>query len=602
MSLQEADTGGYHRQEPPPDDGYTKSTTGQKEDPILVTNSSKESKNNNENEDTPRESPGSSSRVNGKLLYSEAASQSLPTLTPDDYKLKSKSFQDNLYKRTKYQVKTSTNIDSNNRWNKIFVLTTKSSFTLDDINLIQRNASIELKNTFESLKIHEIDTSLEIYRNPDNTSMTNKEEDIKKTNTTPFVYGDVVYWKVFIDPSFIENEEVSKTISNIFLNSSKSFSNISIEQYNAKSNKKFAMLKVTFPGQFRTHYIREAAQHAFAKYGKLVDQSTFYAELNFIKDFTMAKKPPTFHYILLELNSNSLPPPKDHVSFTKDDQIISTAFYTHVSLSEAYCTACSTIGHRANKCPLNSKCTNCHRKGHCYITCKSMEIDHKIDTFKTLPTDAQERFIHIRESKGKVPFYLRKDFDRENFVPETNPNTRDRKRSKAKADYPDIEKRYTQHSASNPSSKKEGLTNDNKQHKLISIHDNSMEEKNKENMETPTIKQLSDTKDNGPEYAKSDEYKENKGENSLSYIHTVNDANYYPTNHHYSGKSGDDNEDYLYDNDNNTNDAYNKAEYNNVNYMNDETDIIMETTQRDEEMQEDFIANSTEILRDINYD
>lgn len=63
--------------------------------------------------------------------------------------------------------------------------------------------------------------------------MANKEEDIDKTNTTPFVYGDVVYWKVFIDPSFIENEEVS--------------------------NKKFAMLKVTFPGQFRTHCIREAA-------------------------------------------------------------------------------------------------------------------------------------------------------------------------------------------------------------------------------------------------------------------------------------------------------------------------------------------------------
>ena len=51
------------------------------------------------------------------------------------------------------------------------------------------------------------------------------------------------------------------------------------------------MLKATFPGQFRTHYIREASQHAFAKYGKIVEQSTFYAELNCIKDFTMAKKP-----------------------------------------------------------------------------------------------------------------------------------------------------------------------------------------------------------------------------------------------------------------------------------------------------------------------
>ena len=59
-------------------------------------------------------------------------------------------------------------------------------------------------------------TALEIYRISDNTSMTNKEEDIDKTNTAPFVYGDVVYWKVFIDPLFIEDEVISKTIANIF--------------------------------------------------------------------------------------------------------------------------------------------------------------------------------------------------------------------------------------------------------------------------------------------------------------------------------------------------------------------------------------------------
>ena len=171
----------------------------------------------------------------------------------------------------------------------------------------------------------------------------------------------------------------------------------------------------------------------------------------------------------------------------------------------------------------------------------------------------------------------------------------DLKSSKRKAD---IEKRYTQHSVSNPSSNNEGSTNDNKQHKLISIYDNSMEKSNKENIDTLTPKQLSDTNDNGPEYAKSDEYKENKGENSLSYIHTINNGNYY----HYYGNNGDDKEGHLYDNDNNTNDAYNNVEYNNENYINDETVIIMEATQRDKYMQEDNISNSTEILRHINQD
>lgn len=234
------------------------------------------------------------------------------------------------------------------------------------------------------------------------------------------------------------------------------------------------MVKIQFPTHFPKVYAKEATYRALLKYGKILDHHTFKSK-NQLAHISRNANRLTLHYVLMELNSNSIPPSQDYNSFVKGDKIFETSFSTQVSMTEGYCTSCSTIGHKANKCPLNSKCSNCHRKGHCYITCKSIEISHKIDTFKMLTADAQRRFIFLRESQGRIPFYLRKDFDRESYISQQNPNTRDLKRSIQKADYPNTEEVQSKHLAtSSPLRETKSLANNNKV-KLDSIFATSTE-------------------------------------------------------------------------------------------------------------------------------
>ncbi|MFT8950489.1 MAG: hypothetical protein ABGA11_08975, partial [Liquorilactobacillus hordei] len=473
-SQQEADTGGHHRTESEYGKLDPSNSLGKKENPILVRNSS--NRNLKEvNEENPKSINQNSSEDNRKLLYSEVAKQNLPnSKTDDEYKFQEKEFQKKLYQETRFNIKTTTNIDPENKWNKIFTLTTETSFTKEDVNDMLDMVSIKLVEHFPLMDLTEINVSFEAHRNPINQPNFIKvdEKSNEQLQLIPYLKKDITYLKMYFDEEIIEDETNSNKITEIFTNMTNELQNIRVEQYQTKPSNKYAMIKIQFPINFPKVHAKEATYRALSKYGTILDHHTF-KNKNQLAHISRNAIRPTIHYVLMELNSNSLPPPKDYISFVNGDKIFETPFSTQVSMTEPYCTACSTIGHKANKCPLNSKCSNCHRKGHCYITCKSIEIDHKIDTFKTLTADAQKRFISIRETQGRIPFYLRKDFNRESYIPQPNPNTRNLKRSKNKADYPNIEEVQSKHLAtSSPLRETKPLVNNSKV-KLDSIFENA---------------------------------------------------------------------------------------------------------------------------------
>lgn len=193
LSQQEADTVGHHRTESEYGNPDPSNSLGKKDNPILVRNSS----NGNlkeVNEETPKVNNQNFSEGHKKLSYAEVAKQNLSNSnTDDDYTLQEKDFQKKLYQEIKFNIKTITNIDPNNKWNKVFILTTETSFTREDVDAMLDMASIKLVEQFPHMDLTEINLSFESHRNPINQSNSIKvgEKTDDQLQSIPFLEKDI---------------------------------------------------------------------------------------------------------------------------------------------------------------------------------------------------------------------------------------------------------------------------------------------------------------------------------------------------------------------------------------------------------------------------
>ena len=127
----------------------------------------------------------------------------------------------------------------------------------------------------------------------------------------------VTYLKIYFDEKLIKNEVTLNKIINILTNISNEVSNIINEKYQTRPNNKYAMVKIQFPINFPKVHAKEETYRALSKYGKIIELYTFKNK----NQLTHIFQHPTLHYVLMELNSITLTPPKDYISFVNGDRI-----------------------------------------------------------------------------------------------------------------------------------------------------------------------------------------------------------------------------------------------------------------------------------------
>ena len=130
----------------------------------------------------------------------------------------------------------------------------------------------------------------------------------------------VTYLKIYFNENLIKNEVTLNKIINIFTNISNEVSNIINEKYQTRPNNKYAMVKIQFPNHFPKVYAKKATYRALSKYGKIIELSTIQKQKPINTYISRNANHPTLHYVLMELNSISLTPPKDYISFVNGDR------------------------------------------------------------------------------------------------------------------------------------------------------------------------------------------------------------------------------------------------------------------------------------------